>query len=363
MENNITPIEKPEIQKPDIQEPKETEPKAIEPQSQEPKAAGYRPTKRESLNLKMFTVGLLGVLAAAILIVGGLGIYRVYAKIYTDKFTYTVANILRLPAAKINGVVIRYTQYVDDLAAIHILRDYDKANNGPSASLTGEQMSDQVLWRLLNNILIEDVAKNLGVTVEKEDVDEIKNQIMRQFKTPEEASAALQERYGWTMPQYEAKVIRYFILQNKLSDKIQGDAKLRQEIYSKAEALLQEIKDGADFVEKAKEHSEDGTAENGGDLGWFAKGDMVPQFEEAVFALKKGDLASEVIETPFGFHLIRAEDSKTEDGVEKMRARHIFFRFPSVDTYLESATKNAKIHLYIKVHNPFEDKNNTVAAG
>ena len=78
----------------------------------------------------------------------------------------------------------------------------------------------------------------------------------------------------------------------------------------KAEELLAKVKAGADFAALAKERSEDaGSAANGGDLGLFTRGRMTPAFEEAAFALQGGGL-SDVVETPFGFHVIKVEEHR-----------------------------------------------------
>ena len=80
----------------------------------------------------------------------------------------------------------------------------------------------------------------------------------------------------------------------------------------KAEELLEQAKaEGADFAALAREHSEDtGSAVNGGDLGWFARGRMVPPFEQAAFALtEKGEL-SEPVRSQFGVHIIRFEERR-----------------------------------------------------
>lgn len=72
-----------------------------------------------------------------------------------------------------------------------------------------------------------------------------------------------------------------------------------------ADALKAQIDAGADFAELAREHGTDGAAAQGGDLGWFQQGAMVPAFAEAAFAIEKeGDVAGPV-ETRFGWHLIR----------------------------------------------------------
>ena len=72
----------------------------------------------------------------------------------------------------------------------------------------------------------------------------------------------------------------------------------------KARKILKDIKGGADFAAKAREFGTDGTASRGGDLGWFPSGQMVKPFEEAVFAVKRTGLLSDVVETDFGYHII-----------------------------------------------------------
>lgn len=72
-----------------------------------------------------------------------------------------------------------------------------------------------------------------------------------------------------------------------------------------AEALLQKLRDGADFGELAAEHSDDGSQYTKGDLGMFAADDMVPEFSEAAFALEEPGEISGVVETRFGFHIIK----------------------------------------------------------
>ena len=117
---------------------------------------------------------------------------------------------------------------------------------------------------------------------------------------------------------------------------------------------IQEIKDdilaGEDFAEMAKDYSEDkASAVNGGDLGWFKKGMMVPAFEEAAFSLKPGEI-SDPVKTQFGWHLIKVTDRKTEGGSEEVKTSHILLKVtPSEETLTQ--IKGASDDFAEKVNN------------
>jgi len=76
---------------------------------------------------------------------------------------------------------------------------------------------------------------------------------------------------------------------------------------AKIEEALAKLKKGEDFAQVARTYSSDNTAAKGGDLGYFPRGRMVPQFEEAAFSLKPGQISG-IVESRFGYHLIRCED-------------------------------------------------------
>ncbi|MDF2454248.1 MAG: peptidyl-prolyl cis-trans isomerase [Cytophagaceae bacterium] len=79
----------------------------------------------------------------------------------------------------------------------------------------------------------------------------------------------------------------------------------------KAQDVLNKIKGGADFAEMAKTYGTDGTSTRGGDLGWFGKGQMVGAFEKACFAPSSPGLLPNLVETEFGYHIIKVTQAKT----------------------------------------------------
>ena len=84
---------------------------------------------------------------------------------------------------------------------------------------------------------------------------------------------------------------------------------MKEAVRKKAEDVLKKVKAGEDFAGLAKQYSEDSSAEQGGDLGSFSRGKMVPPFEEAAFSLAAG-ATSEIVESPFGFHIIKVESKE-----------------------------------------------------
>ena len=104
----------------------------------------------------------------------------------------------------------------------------------------------------------------------------------------------------------------------------------------KAKALKAEIDGGKDFAEVAKENSSDGSAANGGDLGWFGKGQMVPAFEEAVVAMKVGEVSGPV-QSQFGWHLIKLNETRETTPPPLDQAK------PEIEAELKQAALEARL--------------------
>ncbi|MFA6653823.1 MAG: peptidylprolyl isomerase [Candidatus Delongbacteria bacterium] len=104
---------------------------------------------------------------------------------------------------------------------------------------------------------------------------------------------------------------------------------------------MNQIDNGIAFEEVAKNYSEDPSAQNGGDLGYFERGKMVPEFEEAAF---NGDIGEVVgpVKTKFGYHIIKITDKKTEKKVVKeVKASHILVKFKTYPSTYEDAQYSA----------------------
>jgi len=123
----------------------------------------------------------------------------------------------------------------------------------------------------------------------------------------------------------------------------------RDSLLAYTQLLLDKVKSGEDFSLLASSYSDDYSSENGGDLGWFSRGDMVPEFEDAVFNLTPGQV-SDIVETQFGFHIIKCTDKKGD----RRRASHILMKFtPSDDDLRQSEQLADSVYNLIKAGEDF----------
>ena len=207
----------------------------------------------------------------------------------------------------------------------------------------------QVLDRLITNLLILQEGKRLGITVTDEEIDaRIQNLINANFYGMADSFYQALEQYGLTEESLKKDIKTELILRKIAGEQISiSDEEAReyfkanQQNYNipeqvearhilvdtreEAEEILELLKSGRDFAELAGEYSKDTlSAEQGGNLGFFQRGEMVPEFEEAAFSLPVNQV-SDPIETTYGFHIIEvlgrkaAKEVAFEEVEEKVR--------------------------------------------
>jgi peptidyl-prolyl cis-trans isomerase C len=121
-----------------------------------------------------------------------------------------------------------------------------------------------------------------------------------------------------------------------------ADAAAKTQAKTKAEQILKDLKAGKDFAALARQHSQDtGSAANGGDLGFFAQGEMVGPFNDAAFGLKPG-ATSNLVETQFGYHIIRVAEKQPARTVPLDEVR------PQLEQHLKEMNKETETEAFVK---------------
>jgi parvulin-like peptidyl-prolyl isomerase len=254
--------------------------------------------------------------------------------------------------ARVKGIADKpeVKRQLDLVRSVVIAENYFKSQG---AGPTGPNISDQEVEEFFkqpanqakfDQFVNDAKAKNpqlAGGQIPEEQLKQVKRQLGQVLIGEQKAIAAgvdKQHSVDLQVKLEQARVLAQTYAQEQLADKMKAtdpevDAYLtlhpeldNKQSKVKAEEVLKRVRAGEDFAKLAKEFSTDGSKDKGGDLGWFARGAMVPEFEEAAFKLKPGEV-SDLVQTKFGYHIIKLDERKTEmkDGKpeEQVHARHI----------------------------------------
>ena len=269
-------------------------------------------------------------------------------------------NIRRFKHAAIAGLLIASTSQVllakDNTPAAPASNDVIAVVNGNDVTLgdvqiymsskaaTGAQVDPgSILNEYINRELIKQAALKAGIDKEDDfkkalDIQRttllVNAMLSKKLDKVDLSDAALKKEYNEQIknaPKEEYKA-RHILVKTE----------------DEAKAIIKSLEDGADFVKLAKEKSIGPSGPNGGDLGWFKKTTMVPEFADAVAKLKDGEITKTPVKTQFGWHIIKLEETRKIDppSFESMKDKlRSVVANKAIQKYLSELHKNAKVEL------------------
>jgi peptidyl-prolyl cis-trans isomerase C len=230
------------------------------------------------------------------------------------------------PVAIVDGTPISRDAFDDYLKGL--------LRGKPTADVTAEE-KNQVLDQMINMQLIAAQAEKDGMDKDPEVATRIallRTQILadaaaqKYVKANEPTDAELQAAYDSATDKTEYHASHILVPTKE-----------------KAEQLIKKLKGGAKFEDLAKAESTDNSKTNGGDLGWFTTAKMVKPFGDAVKGLKKGDFTAEPVQTQYGWHIIKLQDTRDAplDQMKPQLSNPIMQK--KFQAYIDGLKKNAKI--------------------
>ncbi len=260
--------------------------------------------------------------------------------------------------ARVNGQVIDYDSFKKNFSIVEKRYNEWYTENIWSQEINGrtvlEIVKSQVLDKLVTEELIKQEGDKEGITIDQAKVDETYNSFKERLDEDEALKTFYEEnnldeefvrkqiKMELIVAEYEKSVIEELALDEEKLEEISKDYIVQvsaRHILIKdetaAKEMLERVKSGEDFTTLAKEYSEDpSVADNDGDMGYFPRGVMVPEFEEAAFTLDVGQI-SELVKTDYGYHIIRVDGKKTlEDLKAEMTEEQIAGEKESIRTKL-----------------------------
>ena len=262
--------------------------------------------------------------------------------------------------AKVNDKEIDYDSFKKNFSIVEKRYNEWYTENIWSQEINGktvlEIVKDQVLDKLIIEELIEEEVSKKGITVEDAKLEETYNSFKERLEQDEELKKFYEEnnldeefvkeqiRMELLVQEYEKAVFEELGLndQEKLNELtkdyvVQVSAKhILVDDEELAKELITKIEAGEDFTELAKEHSKDPSVkDNSGDLGYFPREVMVPEFEKAAFSMNVGEV-SEPVKTDYGYHIIKVEGKKTiEDLKEEISEEELAFEKQKVEAVVK----------------------------
>jgi peptidyl-prolyl cis-trans isomerase C len=306
--------------------------------------------------------------------------------------TFVLAEETQPPTDKavvVNGTVI--TQAELDSQMKIVIDRLRASGRLPDVSQL-DQIRSQVLENLIARELLYQESQKKGIKISEEEVNKQLINVKAQFPNEAEFNNAL-TRMNLTEANIKEKLQRDLALKKLIEDEVapkvtvsdsdirafyennpetfkqpervkashilikvdpQADASQKAEAQKKIDSVQAKLQKGEDFGALAKEYSEGPTGPKGGDLGYFTRGQMVKPFEEAAFAMKPGEVSG-MVETRFGYHLIKVTDKSPEGTMSYDDVKERLGEFlkqqkiqEEINVYVKSLEEKAKIERFVQ---------------
>jgi peptidyl-prolyl cis-trans isomerase C len=287
--------------------------------------------------------------------------------------------------ARVNGEDVKKADFE------RMINSIEKRAGQPIPTDRRDEIMRGALDQLVVYTLLSQESKSRQIKVEPAEIDQKVQQLRGQFPTEEAFAKALKER-GMTVDslKHDAQIdlsvtklmdaemagqtavtdqeAKDFYDKNperfKQGESVRAshilirvdenaDAAARKKAKAEIDAVLKQVNAGGDFAKLAQEHSQDGSAAQGGDLNYFPRGQMVPAFDKVAFSLKPGQVSG-VVQTQFGYHIIKVSDHKAARTVSYEEASGQIKQFLTqqrqqqhADEFIAVLKKKSKIEVLI----------------
>ncbi len=271
----------------------------------------------------------------------GFGIYfgrEIYAKHSENSKVVFSTKIYPFPTAFVGGNIIWAKEYYQQLSYIRKFSEKTQQPTPPAGELR-TQIVDQLIE---NRLLSWEAAKN-GIRVTSKDVDDAFGKIVEQSGGLSNVQKTLNDLYNMSESEFKS-LVHDQVVKEKIQDELIAQVKVSHILVKdegRANEVAQKAKNNEDWNNLAKTYSEDiKTRDSGGDLGWLARGNLVidnkqvPEFEEAAFAAKIGEVFGPV-KSQVGFQIGKVAEKKGKIQL-------------SYTNWLNNIKKETKIYIFIK---------------
>lgn len=259
------------------------------------------------------------------------------------------ARVVNKTLATVNGELILLDEF--QKKAELFIEQYQKLLEGPEGKEKIKEIKKEILNQMIDEKLMLQEARRKKIKISKRKIEEGMNSIKDRFPSEEEFEKEL-KRQNLKLSEFKEKIETQLMIMELIDEEVRSkvsiptdaeiktfyeenkdkmvepagvrvrhilirvdedaDKETKAKALKKMKEIEKQLKKGANFSELARKYSEDpASSKRGGDLGFFVRGEMVPEFEEASFSLNVGKM-SNIVETKFGYHIIKCEEKRAK---------------------------------------------------
>lgn len=282
-----------------------------------------------------------------------LGVYKYN---WNNRFFVALEKIVPFPTAYVRGVGFININEVkaDDASVKKFYESQDFEKIGMRVDFSTDQgqkrlqvKEKEIISKIIENKVIENLAKKRGIVFTASDVSNQLESNVEQFGNKDNLTSDLARLYGWTISDFEQKVVKPELYSEKLSEVYTNEIDTTSQ-QTKIKLLYERVTTKKeDFAKVASEASDGQSAANGGDLGWSTKDQLIQVVADKAFSMRVGEI-SDPIESPLGFHVLKLEEKKSDNNEDLVHLRQIFVKKTTFADWLKEKMKDYPVTIFLK---------------
>lgn len=278
----------------------------------------------------------------------------VYGFDIDNNLTRRIVDLMHFPAAIYGNNIITIEELDRKMDPIKKFYEKNPSSDGSHVDISttdGKKMlkikEKYLLNKIIENAIIEKEALRRGIEIAPETLSQEVSKELGQYGEESEIEKSLSRLYGWSVSDFEENIVKPELYKKKLLENFKVTDPSYEYSRGKIEEALAELKKGTDFKSVVKKYSEGTSVASEGDLGWFSAREMLPEISSVAFSLGEGK-TGEIVESSLGYHIIKVEGRKNENGEDKVRLRQIFVKTKTIGDWLGEYQKTIKIYIPLR---------------
>lgn len=277
---------------------------------------------------RTLVLAILGLLV--VLITASFVAYYRYADSWLGRF---IGHRFPFPVVMVgNTVVVHSRELTENVASIkRFYESQDFSQMGirvdfstPDGRKRLKLRERDLLNKMLEDVVIVRLAAQEGIRITEKEARTDVEKRLKEYGTADKVEASIARLYGWTLRDFEEKVVLPSLYEEALAKKF-AERVTNEEAKAAIEAADKELQRNADFKAVVEKYSDGRTKTDGGDLGWFTLEELAPELRSPVDVAKIG-APTDIIESSLGYHILLVEEVKNEEGKRLYHLRQVFVR-------------------------------------